>query len=195
MRLEYQNLTDNELLNILSKGKPDCDEAFKVVYKRYAGSVHAYCYKLLRDKQATEDIFQDSFIKFYQNVNSKKTNSTVSGFLFTIARNLCFNYLRDRKNTTQIEDCHLYIDRDDVEKEESYKYIHIAMDLLEIEYREPLILRMYDGLSYNEIAEICNISAETARQRVYRAKEKMKSILKPYYSIKEVSSELNLEEN
>jgi RNA polymerase sigma factor (sigma-70 family) len=194
MRLDYQNLTDNELLNLLSNGKPDCDEAFKVVYKRYAGSVHAYCYKLLHDIQATEDIFQDSFIKFYQNVNSKKTNSTVSGFLFTIARNLCFNYLRDRKKTTEIEDYHLYIDRDDVEKEESYKYVHIAMDLLEIEYREPLILRMYDGLSYNEIAEICNITTETARQRVFRAKERMKSLLKPYYSIK-LSSEPKLKEN
>ncbi|MDT3738488.1 MAG: sigma-70 family RNA polymerase sigma factor [Candidatus Kapabacteria bacterium] len=186
MRLDYKSLSDSELLNLLTKGKPDCDEAFKVVYKKYASALHAYCYKLIHDKIATEDIFQDTFIKFFQNVSSRKPNSTISGFLFTIARNLCFNYLRDKKNTVEIEDFHLFTDRDDIERNESYKFINIAMDLLEMEYREPLVLRMYDGLSYNEIAEICNITPETARQRVFRAKDKMKSLLQPYYSIKSV---------
>jgi RNA polymerase sigma-70 factor (ECF subfamily) len=184
MRLDINNFSDSELLKLISKGKPESDDAFKIVYKRYSNQVHAYCYKLVRDRMAVEDIFQETFIKFYQNASSNKSNSTVSGFLFTIARNLCFNYIRDKKVNVEVEDFHLTYENNDLEQKESYKHVNIAMDLLEIEYREPLILRMYDGLSYNEIAEICNITSETARQRVFRAKEKMKGLLEPYYKIK-----------
>lgn len=178
------NLSDAELLNILSRGKPDSDNAFKVIYKRYSSQVHAYCYKLIRDRQATEDLYQETFIKFYQKATSDKVNSSVSGLIFTTARNLCFNYIRDKKNTIELEDFHLYENTNEYEQNESYKYINLAIDLLDLEYREPFVLRMYDGLNYNEIAEICNISPDTARQRVFRAKEKMKKLLEPYFKEK-----------
>ena len=169
------NLSDAELLNVMSNGKPDSDHAFKVIYKRYSSQVHAYCYKIIKDRQATEDLYQETFIKFYQNATNNKVNSSVSGIIFTTARNLCFNYLRDKKTNIELEEFHLYENRNELEQNENYKYINLAIDLLEIEYREPFVLRMYDGLNYNEISEICNISPETARQRVFRAKEKIKS--------------------
>lgn len=184
MKFDFNQLTDSELLNLISKGNPESSEAFKVVYKRYSNSVHAYCYKLIRDKTASEDIFQETFITFYQKASSSRTNSSVSGFIFTIARNLCYNYLRDKKNTVEVEEFHLFYENNELEQKESLRHINIAIDLLEIEYREPLILRLYDGLSYDQIAEICEITTETARQRVFRAKEKMKTILQPYYKIK-----------
>lgn len=185
MNLVYNNLSDSELLELISRGNKESQNAFKVAYKRYSGAVHAYCYKLVRDRAATEDIFQDTFIKFYQKAGTEKSNSSLKGFIFTIARNLCFNYLRDKKHTIEIEEFHLFYENNELEEQESFRHIKIAMDLLEIEYREPLILRMYDGLSYGEIAEICNISTDTARQRVFRAKEKMKTLLQPYYKIKQ----------
>lgn len=178
------NLSDWELLNMMSKGKPDSDNAFKVIYKRYSSQVHSYCYKLIRDRQATEDLYQETFIKFYQNASNSKVNSSVSGLIFTTARNLCFNYLRDKKTTIELDEFHLYENNNEIEQKESYKYINLAIDLLDLEYREPFILRMYDGLNYNEIAEICKISSDTARQRVFRAKEKMKKFLEPYFKEK-----------
>ena len=58
--------------------------------------------------------------------------------------------------------------------------VTLALDVLDDNYKEPLVLRMYNGLSYEEIGEICNLTKGNARIRVYRAKEKLKEILDPY---------------
>jgi RNA polymerase sigma-70 factor (ECF subfamily) len=54
------------------------------------------------------------------------------------------------------------------------------MELLEFEYKEAFILREYDGLPYNEIAEITGTTITNAKSRVFRAKQKIKEILQPY---------------
>ena len=56
----------------------------------------------------------------------------------------------------------------------------MSIALLEIEDKEPLILRVYNVMNYNEIAEICNTSESNALSRVHRAKQKIKTIRMPY---------------
>jgi RNA polymerase sigma-70 factor (ECF subfamily) len=104
------------------------------------------------------------------------------GFLITIARNLCLNYKRDKKTYVEVEDYHLSeAENIPIFREETQQLITAAFDLLEFEYREPLILRLYDGLKYEEIADICNITVENARKRVLRAKQKVRNVLEPYF--------------
>jgi RNA polymerase sigma-70 factor (ECF subfamily) len=178
------NHTDNDLAEIIKKGKKkEADEAFKVLYKRYSGRLHAYCLKIINDREAAEDIFQETFVRFYKKVQKDYRSGNVQGFIFTIARNLCLNYKRNLKDTVEFEDFHLKIEENKFEDlNEKNKLLKYAIDLLDFEYKEPLVLRIYDGLNYKEISEICEISEENARKRVFRAKNKLKQILEPYYN-------------
>jgi RNA polymerase sigma-70 factor (ECF subfamily) len=175
--------SESELLEMLNGDKPEADRAFRIIYDRYSSRIHAYCMRILNDRSQAEDIFQETFIKFYRRVNTEKlSDGSIAGFLITIARNLCLNYKRDKKSTVPIEEYHLVLSADEInENQENYKLITMAIELLPIEYREPLVLRLYDGLSYDEISDICNITVENARKRVFRAKQKIKEILQPYY--------------
>ncbi len=182
MKKDYTKYTDKELVELSEKGKKEFDFAFKIAYTKYAPRVHAYCMKVLNNREDAEDVFQETFVKFYERFEKKKRGSSIQGFLITIARNLCLNYKRDKKTKVEFEDFRHYVDGDKAyDQKENLKLIRAAIELLEFEYREPLILKLYDGLKYEEIAEICEISVENARKRVFRAKQKIRKILEPNF--------------
>ncbi|MDQ1266274.1 MAG: hypothetical protein QG635_1426, partial [Bacteroidota bacterium] len=161
--------------------KAEANRAFKEIYGRYAPRIHAYCLRVLSDRQSAEDIFQETFVKFYQKAKEDHSGGSIAGFLITIARNLCLNYKRDNIQMASIEDFPFLADDYNPDSRETQRLITMAIELLEMEYKEPLVLRLYDGLSYDEIARICEITTENARKRVFRAKQKIKTILEPYF--------------
>jgi RNA polymerase sigma-70 factor, ECF subfamily len=174
--------TDKELLEMMAGEKQKADFAFKVIYHKYSPRLHAYCMRILNNYEEAEDIFQETFVKFFEKVNVSIKDSSIQGFLITIARNLCLNQKRDRKDSINIEDFHLTVDgNQENDQKEIFEMIRMALDLIEFEYREPLVLRLYDGMSYEEIAEVCNITPENARKRVFRAKQKIKTIIEPNF--------------
>lgn len=181
MRNIYDKYTDEELMEFLEGGKKEADEAFKVIYKRYSNRIFAYALKVLNDNDAADDIFQETFIKFYQAARDQKKRGSLQGFLITITRNLCLNYKRDKKNNVEVEDYHVTVDDDFFDfKHEKQNIIKKAINRLEDDYKEALVLRVYEGLAYKEIADICKISEENARKRVFRAKKKIKEFLTPF---------------
>lgn len=182
MPKKYASYSDKELVELLEGNKSQAEESFKTLYDRYSSMVHAYVLRVLSDEDAAEDIFQEVFIKFYQNVKSDAAKTNIPGFLITIARNLCLNYKRDKRNTVAIEDYEHFFSESshNYEQQELLELITRALDLVDDAYREAFVLREYSGLSYQEIAEICKITEGNAKSRVFRAKQQIKSILKPY---------------
>lgn len=156
------------------------ERAFGELYNRYSSSVHAYCYRVLNSQEAAEDVFQETFIRFYNNVNENMKDLNVPGFLITIARNLCLNYKRDRKIGLPIEEVDVIIYQDSYEKKELLDLITRSLELLDDDLREAFVLKEYSGMQYDEIAELLNISASNAKTRVFRAKQRIKTILSPY---------------
>ncbi len=180
--MDCRKLEDIELLHsLLSDNKQTSDASFRCIYQRYASRVHSYCYKIIKDKQVADDIFQDTFIKFYQNVRIEKMKVSLLSFLLRIARNLSLNAIRDEKtkHTNYTVDYSYSIIEEFANT--NLQVIQKAIESLELKYREPLVLRLYDGLEYDEIAEVLDITTENARKRVFRAKQQIKVILKPYY--------------
>ncbi len=181
MSKDYKKYSDIELVQILRTDKPKANQAFGELYNRHSSMLHAYCYKIIGDEDAAEDIFQEAFIKFYQNVTNELPNSNIPGFLVKIARNLCLNYKRDKRPTVPIEDLDfMFHESQNYEQKELLDLITRSLELVDDDYREAFILREYSGLSYEEIADTCNISLSNAKSRVFRAKQKLKSILEPY---------------
>lgn len=181
MQRKYTNCTDKELVKLLGGSKSESEAAFAEIYDRYSRRIFAYIIRILNNRDKAEDVFQETFIKFFNNVNAESMTSSLIGFLITIARNLCLNIKRDKRIILSLDDFNdLTSEYNADNSNELEELVKASIELLDFEYREPLVLRVYDGLDYTEIAEICGISAGNARQRVHRAREKLKSALTPY---------------
>lgn len=181
MGINFKHLTDGELVLKLKSSKKEAEAAFTELYNRYSPMVHAYCMRVVDYSEHAEDIFQKTFIRFYNNVTNEVRELNVPGFLITIARNLCLNYKRDKKNNVSIDELdNVIADHQNYEKKELLDLITRGLELIDDDLREAFVLKEYNGMQYNEIAEICNITVVNAKSRVFRAKQKLKSILQPY---------------
>ena len=100
----------------------------------------------------------------------------------TISRNLCLNEKKRASAQNLSFDEELYnpgVSRQ-AERNEMLDLIQTALDLLPHDMREAFVLREYQGLSYKEMTEVLDIKLETAKVRVFRARQRIKEILTPY---------------
>jgi RNA polymerase sigma-70 factor (ECF subfamily) len=99
---------------------------------------------------------------------------------------LCLNHKRNRKDTVTPEEFEYtapeLVHRFDaqLESDDLMQHIGIALEYLDFEFREAFVLRFYNDLSYEEIAELTGTSVSTVTNRIWRAKERLKKILAPY---------------
>jgi len=172
--------SDAELYAMLRTER--AEESFSELYARYAQTVYSYTLRVMGDKEKAHDIFQDTFMRFFQSAERHDTLDNVKGYLLTISRNLCLNE-KKRVHSQMVEfDDSLYnpgVSRE-AERSEMLKLISMAIELLPHDMKEAFVLREYQGLSYNEITVLLNIKVETAKVRVFRARQKIKEILEPY---------------
>ncbi len=182
MRHNFSTYTDEKLVFLLRSDKrEEAEIAFTEVYNRYSSKVHAYCLRVLINIEQAEDLFQEVFIRFFQKIKLNYPETNVPGYLIKIARNLCLNYKRDKVNTVNIQENDIYFEPGkSFENSELLDLITTALELLDFEYKEAFVMREYDGLTYNEIAEVSNTTVTNAKSRVFRAKQKIKDILQPY---------------
>lgn len=183
MLKKYTQYNDEELINLLRGKKPESDDAFTEIYKRYAQRVKAYCSVTLNDEYMAADIFQETFIRFYNKARETKMDVfNVPGLLITTARNLCLNAKRNRKNTVPIDELAGYFEAENnsYEKSELWGLITMALDVMDEKYKEVFILRELDNFSIKEIAEITGETVACAKSRVFRAHMKLMEILEPY---------------
>jgi RNA polymerase sigma-70 factor (ECF subfamily) len=181
MKKKYAKYSDKELLPLLQGSKKQSEAVFTEFYNRYSPRIHAYCVCMVKDTLQAEDIFQETFIRFYKNISPDKEHSNVSSFLMTIARNLSINYNKNKRNNIQIETLEQV--NADVQSYENKDLCEIALkmiDLLDYKYKEAFTLREIDGLKYAEIASITDTSLSNAKSRVARARQKLLGLLEPY---------------
>ena len=178
MRKYFSQHTDEELCTLLQAGEK---EAFTEIYTRYRSRIYAYALRMIGDKERANDVFQETFTRFFQQCqNSDRELSNVSAYLFTSARNICLNAIRDQKPSTSVEDYHQVIFQPNHENVELAQLVKTALELLPEHHREAFILREYDGLSYQEIADVTGHTLAMVKIHIFRAKEKLRKVLSPY---------------
>ncbi len=143
--------------------------------------MYAYILKVTGDADETADIFQESFVRLVKSIEESTMDiESLGGFLMRTARNLCLNHKRDKKSTVPLEDFHLVSPMSHgYEQEELLNLIRTALECLEQDYREAFVMRLYHDLSYEEMAEITSTTVPTMKNRVWRAKDKIRMILAP----------------
>ncbi len=181
MRKNLSNYGDKELLEMLRGSRKEAETAFAEIYDRYSLKVNAYCRTILGNRELAEDVFQDTFVRFFKHAQSEWGSGSIVGFLITIARNLCLNAKRDKKVTVPIEDLDLPVTSEySLEDREMSELIITGLDLIEPEYKEALVLRYFDDLRYREIGDLLGVTEARARYLVFTGKLKLKAVMQPY---------------
>jgi len=177
---EEHSLPDADLFYRLTGEKEVAEAAFSELYARHGGRVYAYCLRFLGNRDEAMDVYQETFIRFFECAEENREMTNVPGFLLKIARNLCLNMRRNKKRTVEFQDYQKLVQPTSHEKSELLQLINTALEMLPDDYREVFVLREYDGLSYAEIAEVVDSSLSNVKVRIFRAKQKIREILSPY---------------
>ncbi|MBM2815668.1 MAG: hypothetical protein HW421_2430 [Ignavibacteria bacterium] len=181
MKKAYKTMTDEELYRAMADDNAYGRHCFDEIYLRHSSKVYTYCKKVLGDSDLADDLFQETFIKFFNSSKSGREMTNVGAFIFKIARNLCLNEKQRKHHTfVPLDELNMPYYDDLSDSKEREQFLQTALDALPRKYREMLILKEYLGLTYNEIADMLETTMATVRIRIYRAKTKLRELLVPY---------------
>jgi len=156
---------------------------FSTAYEQSKDAVFGYLTYMTKDIQLAEDLSQETFLKMFINIRKYKGTANVKTWALKIARNTFLTYAR-KKQPILLEEQELDLNAGPyqyepeetfLQKEKAEMIRSIMMTLNENE-RTILLLRDYEGLSYEEIAQILNISSEMLKSRLYRARQKYRKL-------------------
>jgi RNA polymerase sigma-70 factor (ECF subfamily) len=176
--------TDVELIEAFRSGD---ERAFAELYMRYKSEIYTFCLRMLGgDSAEAGDAYQETFIKVYEKLHTFRYGENVKGWIYMIARNVALNIYRSKRPEETIEN-HPYLPSTERhlspefagEQRSLREAIEEAVATLPIEFREPFILREFDGLAYPEIAEITQTTVTLTKVRIHRAKQKLRKLLAP----------------
>ena len=187
--------SDQDLIHQYIQGNETCLEE---LVRRHKSKIYTSIYLLVKDSYLAEDIFQDTFIKVINTLKAGKYNEEGKflPWVMRIAHNLVIDYFRKEKRTPLVTNVDgfdifdvLQFNEESVEdrmvREQTHKDLKALIHLLPSEQKEVLIMRHYGELSFKEIAEITEVSINTALGRMrYALNNLRKMILTKELSIK-----------
>ena len=171
-------------------------EAFDLLVGRYSERLSQYLYRFTKDMRRVEDLLQETFLRVYRNRHSYQPVARFSTWLYTIAGNLARSEYRKRKRrrtrslqaqSRDGEEYELEIPDDtyaaDIDAERDFQDQHIMAALSELpdKFREVVVLRDVQQLSYEEIADITGLPMGTVKSRINRGRTKLQGMLADIY--------------
>lgn len=183
--------TEKELISRLKAGDMD---AFEPLILPYQQKVYNIAFGILGNAEDADDAAQEAFLKVFRYIKSFNEQSQFYTWLYRIVHNVCLDMIRKRtKNPFGFLNKHWQNDEgDEMEvqledpsplpdenfmREETQSEVRAAISKLKENYRTVIVLRDIEGLSYEEIAKILEISEGTVKSRINRARLSLKSIL------------------
>lgn len=165
--------TDEGLLEGIREGD---SESFATLYRKYRSPLYAFCYRLAGEKVMAEDALHETFLKLSTSADGIRTPGALRTWLFSVARNEALMILRSRKKLVPMPDAEsdgpwetdtpLSL----LESKNGAEIVELAIRRLKTEYREAILLREFEDLSYAEIAEITHSSESAVKARLFKAR-------------------------
>ncbi|MSR52721.1 MAG: sigma-70 family RNA polymerase sigma factor [Gemmataceae bacterium] len=157
--------------------------AFATIVDRYWERLYRWLCRLTRDASTAEDITQETFLKAFAAIQRFQAGSNLKAWLFRIAHNSFVNQRRAIKNNRKPLVPEIAEDPKNPVGEaltkEAMLLIAEAVAKLPSDFRGALVLRIDERLSFRDIAEVMGITEETARWRVFKARQKLMGLLSP----------------
>jgi RNA polymerase sigma-70 factor, ECF subfamily len=188
-----KEIPSEDLMARIAKGD---DDAFEILVNRHQTSILNLIYRFIGDRTQAKDLAQEVFIRVWQSAKNYKPKAKFTTWIYRITANLCFNelkYARRRKlfqflRSDADNEIHGEKDFPDgspspedllLAKERSHQITQALQGLPENQ-RMALVLKRYDGLSYDEIAQILGCSVSAVESLLVRGKRTLQEKLAPY---------------
>jgi len=182
-------LTEKDLVERTIQGDPN---AFNLLVSRWEKRLFNYIYRLVGNRDDALDICQETFLKAYQQISYLRDYKKFQGWLFKIARNFSISYYRSKnqsktsnvvENQQELDNILLRKYRETsgnqrkLEPTELRLLVEGALNKLNFEQRETVVLKIFEGFKFNEIANILGCPVSTVKSRLYLGLNQLKDIL------------------
>jgi len=179
-----KHLTDEQLVEQATGNNP---EAFGEIVKRWERKIFALCFGMLNREDEAKDAAQETFIAAFRNLKNFRGDAKVSSWLHRIAVNQCLTIKRRNKSRSES-----FIDDDEssnenffvapaktspsrtTEQNERLKYIRRAVSSLPPELRQVVVMKEFEDMTFQEIAEVLEIPLSTVKSRLYTALKQLR---------------------
>ena len=166
--------------------------AFEALVTEHEKGVYAIAQRMTGNAEDAADMTQETFIKAYNSLSAFRGDSKFSVWLYRIATNVCLDFLRSRSRKPTVS---LSVEDDDGEEVEldiadesqsperllerglTRDAVRRGLNALSPEYRQILLLREIQGLSYEEIADVLTLEVGTVKSRIFRARKRLCAFL------------------
>jgi len=172
---------------------------FELVVLNYEKKVYNLIYRMLLNEEDAKDLTQETFLRVYSGLGRFRGEASLGTYIYRVATNLCLDLMRrrryrqtlsldepgrdgDRSLLEKVADEAAGTDRE-VERRDLQRAVQRAIATLDADHRAVIILREYNGLSYDEIAAILEIAPGTVKSRLNRAREKLRRELLNFSSV------------
>ena len=160
---------------------------FNWIYDEYADAVYNHCWRMLNNAQDAEEAAQDTFLNIYRNLENYRGDSKLSTWIYRITANVCLSRLRKKKlpsdSLDDVQDQGVQFADDTpqpdriMEESELREQLGRLMQKLAPQYRQVVTFFYFQGLSYDEIADITGVPSGTIGSAIHRAKTQLKNLL------------------
>jgi RNA polymerase sigma-70 factor (ECF subfamily) len=178
--IDATHVTDSVLVRAAQNGN---HRGFDLLVKRHQDRLFRSVFAVVRSAAVAEDITQDAFVRAFVNIASFRGNSQFYSWLFRIALNCRRKYLGRRIQNVPLEAAvsnnitsERAIDQPDLRliQSERVQAVRLALGRIEPRHREILILREYEGMNYQAIADLLGVPLGTIRSRISRARKRLR---------------------
>lgn len=170
----------------VARAKAGDQAAFNELFSRYERRIYSYIYHLMGNAEDAHDLAQDTFLKAYRALEKTDEELNVSAWLHRIASNTCMDVLRQRRRFRWLQWESAKHERPSVRREdnpedhllgsEMQRGVRQALARMSPRARQALILREYEGLSVDDIAEVMNLSRGAVKSVLFRGREEFRSV-------------------
>ena len=186
---DLSGLNDLQLIERVRSGD---DQAFGVIVDRYEEQIARTVIGMLGDTDGADDVGQETFIRFYRSIHKFRGDSSLGTYLTRIAINLSLNELKKRSRSLSLfyrkgEENEMYDVaemKSDFEMADTKELIDMALQKLDPAFRAVVVLRMIEGYSTKETANILELPLGTVLSRLARAQKNLRDILTPIIKLK-----------
>jgi len=181
-----KEIETQQLKSIIEKVKGGQADSFYLVIKTYESQVFSLALKMMKDREAAEDVAQDAFIKAFEKIHTYKGDAKFSTWLYRITFNICVNQLKKVRPNQSLNNDDFIENRqhasdlntwEDYRDKERAQYLKIAMEQLHEEDQWILTLFYQHEQSLEEIETISGTNKNTLKVRLHRARKRLEDKL------------------
>jgi RNA polymerase sigma-70 factor (ECF subfamily) len=181
--LIFRAVEDADLIRQAARGKV---EAYNLLVSRWEKRVYNYLLRITSNREDALDLTQDVFLKAYQNLRKLDDPGRFAPWLYRIAHNEAYSMFRKRRPEADVEEIEpeqteagITVGGSSVFPMELSLAVASALDRLSADQREAVVLKIYQGFKFEEMAEILECPVSTVKSRLYTAFELLKVELAP----------------